>query len=138
MADRQQNPYILLSENPGRLYVIAQASLHDGGNRERALAIIRAAKWAGADAVTFTRAAAPDPAWKLELTAETFYAVQKEAQRLDIDVVAAPVDEGTSDFLDKLGVNAFRVASPDLRSRTLIEHIARKGKPMLLSVEMNT
>lgn len=151
MADREQNVYGLLTENPRRIFVIAEAGLIDGANKERALALVRAAKWAGADAVKFRACKAgrlpssrspvhghtkdhttSQEPYKLEMTPETFRAVHKEAQRLDIELVSAPFDEESSDFLDELGVNAFKIASRDITRRLLIEHIARKRKPVLL------
>src|SRR5499425_707847 len=100
MADQPgENLYTLLSSNPNRIYVIAEAGLNHGGNKERALALVRAAKWAGADAVKFqtfradrlasTKSAALDHAKdqsnlqelfrKLELPFDTFRALHKEA-----------------------------------------------------------
>jgi sialic acid synthase SpsE len=159
MADQpRENLYGLLTGNPNRIYVIAEAGLNHGGNKERALALVRAAKWAGADAVKFQtfRAellASTQPAElahtadqpnlqelfkKLELTFDTFRALHKEAKRIGIEFLSTPFDEESADFLDDLGVTAFKIASGDITHRPLIEHVSRKSKPVLLSTGMST
>ncbi len=159
MADTpSENLYGLLTNNPNRIYVIAEAGLNHGGNKERALALVRAAKWAGADAVKFQtfradRLASTRPATlahtkdqpnlqelfkKLELPFDTFKALHKEANRIGIEFLSTPFDEESVDFLNDLGVNAFKIASGDITHRPLIEHVARKGKPVLLSTGMST
>jgi sialic acid synthase SpsE len=152
------NIYSLLKEDANRIYVIAEAGLNHGGNKERALALVRAAKWAGADAVKFQtfraeRLASTQPASlghtkdqpnlqelfkKLELSFDAFKGLHKEAKRIGIEFLSTPFDEESADFLDDLGVNAFKIASGDITHRPLIEHVARKGKPILLSTGMST
>src|SRR5262249_31632727 len=159
MADKpNENLYGLLTENPNRIYVIAEAGLNHGGSKERALALVRAAKWSGADAVKFQtfradRLASKRPAKlghtkdqpnlqelvrKLELPFDTFRALHKEAKRIGIEFLSTPFDEDSADFLDELGVSAFKIASGDITHRPLIEHVSRKGKPILLSTGMST
>src|SRR3954468_23537518 len=159
MADQSnQNIYGLLKEDPKRIYVIAEAGLNHGGNKERALALVRAAKWAGADAVKFQtfraeRLASTQPATlghtkdqpnlqelfkKLELSFDAFRALHKEANRLGIEFLSTPFDEESADFLDELGVSAFKIASGDITHRPLLEHVSRKNKPILLSTGMST
>ncbi|HEY2382961.1 MAG TPA: N-acetylneuraminate synthase family protein [Terriglobia bacterium] len=148
MADQpSQNLYGLLTENPNRIYVIAEAGFNHGGNKERALALVRAAKWAGADAVNFQMFRADRPAsaksavpsqTRLELSFDTFRAMHKEAKRVGIEFLSTPFDEESADFLNDLGVSAFKIASGDITHRPLIEHVARKGKPVLLSTGMST
>src|SRR5204862_5827584 len=148
----------LLTNNPNRIYVIEEAGLNHGGNKERALALVRAAKWAGADAVKFQtfradRLASSKPATlahtndqpnlqelfkKLELPFEAFRAHHKEAKRVGIEFLSPPFDEESADFLNDLGVSAFKIASGDITHRPLIEHVARKGKPVLLSTGMSS
>src|SRR3954469_8884275 len=157
-ATPNSNLYSLLKNDPNRVYVIAEAGLNHGGSRERALALVRAAKWAGADAVKFQtfraeRLASTQPATlghtkdqpnlqelfkKLELSFDPFRAVHKEANRLGIEFLSTPFDEESADFLDELGVSAFKIASGDITHRPLIEHVSRKGKPILLSTGMST
>src|SRR5438046_1377535 len=159
MADKPNtNIYSLLKEDPNRVYVIAEAGGNQGGKKERALALVRAAKWAGADAVKFQtfradRLASTQRAAlantkdqpnlqelfkKLELPFDTFRALHKEAERVGIEFLSTPFDEESADFLDELGVNAFKIASGDITHRPLIEHVSRKGKPILLSTGMSS
>ena len=158
MADTPgENVYSLLTNDSKRIYVIAEAGLNHGGNKERALALVRAAKWAGADAVKFQtfradRMTSTRPAKghtkdqpnvqetfkKLELPFDTFKALHKEANRVGIEFLSTPFDEESADFLNDLGVSAFKIASGDITHRPLIEHVARKGKPVLLSTGMST
>jgi sialic acid synthase SpsE len=159
MADKpSQNLFGLLTADPNRIYVIAEAGLNHGGNKERALALVRAAKWAGADAVKFQtfraeRLASKQSAKlahaknqpnlqdlfkKLELPFDAFRALHKEAKRIGIEFLSTPFDEDSADFLDDLGVNAFKIASGDITHRPLIEHVSRKGKPVLLSTGMSS
>ena len=153
-----ENLYGLLTASPNRIYVIAEAGLNHGGNKERALALVRAAKWAGADAVKFQtfradRLASTRPAKlghtknrpnlqelfkKLELPFDTFRDLHKEAKRIGVEFLSTPFDEESVDFLDDLGVNAFKIASGDITHRPLIEHVSRKRKPVLLSTGMST
>lgn len=145
------NIYYQLQDQPNRIYVIADASLHHGGNKERALALVRAAKWSGADAVEFqvfkadqSVAAKPkgqpdqDLSGKMEICVDTLHALCKEAQRIGIEFISTPFDQESADFLDELGVSAFKIAAKDMTNRPLIEHISRKGKPVLLSGAMST
>ena len=75
---------------------------------------------------------------KLELDFETFRALHKEAQRLEIDFLSTPFDEESADFLDELGVGAFKIASGDITHRPLVQQIGGKGKPILLSTGMSS
>src|SRR2546427_5901108 len=153
-----ENVYGLLTNDAKRIYGIAEAGLNHGGNQERALALVRAAKWAGADAVKFQtfradRLASTRPATlahtkdqpnlqelfkKLELPYDTFRILHKEAKRIGIEFLSTPFDEESADFLDELGVNAFKIASGDITHRPLLEHVGRKNKPVLLSTGMST
>ena len=47
--------------------------------------------------------------------------------------LSTPYDIKSVDFLDDLGVNAFKIASTDLTNHILLKHVLSKRKPILLS-----
>src|SRR6266487_2068339 len=102
MADTpRENLYGLLTNDPNRIYVIAEAGLNHGGNKERALAH------------TKDQPNLQELFKKLELPFDTFKALYKEANRLGIEFLSTPFDEESADFLNDLSVNAFKIASGD-------------------------
>lgn len=56
----------------------------------------------------------------------------------DLEVLCTPFDKVSVDKLDKYGVDAFKIASADLTNHDLLEYIATKNKPMLVSTGMAT
>ena len=157
MSDNvNENLFDLLLTDPKHLYFIAEAGLNHGGSKEKALAMVRAAKWAGADAVKFQTFKAErltsktqselthmkgvdlqDLFKKLELDYDEFRVIHKEATRLGIDFLSTAFDEESADFLEELGVGAYKIASGDITHRPLVKHLAAKGKPILLSTGMS-
>jgi len=61
---------------------------------------------------------------------------EKKTNKLDIIFCASGWDEESVDFLDELEVPFFKVASADLSNFPLLEHTAKKGKPIILSTGM--
>ncbi len=146
---------------PGRpCYLIAEAGVNHNGAFERACRLVDAARAAGADAVKFqafradrlvTRAA-PKAAYQRTTTgaAENQYEMLKrlelddDAQRelarycaaRGIPFLATPFDEASADLLEALNVPAFKIGSGDLTNLPLLAHVARKGKPLIVSTGM--
>ena len=58
------------------------------------------------------------------------------AKSLGLIAFSTPFDEKSADFLTKLKVPAFKIASFELVDHPLIEHVARKQKPIILSTGM--
>lgn len=144
-------------------YLIAEMSANHGGSLDRALAIVRAAKDAGADAVklqTYT----PDtmtldcdneyfqiPKGSL-WEGKTLYALYREAMtpwewhrtlkdeaaRLSLDFFSTPFDETAVDFLEDLRVPAYKIASFELTDDPLLKKVAAARKPVILSTGMAT
>lgn len=57
-------------------------------------------------------------------------------QSKNIKFLSTPFDENSADLLDELGVNEFKVSSGDLTNKPLLEHLAKKGKRIILSTGM--
>ncbi len=151
------NLFDLLQNESAETFFVAEAGLNHGGSKEKAMAMVRGAKWAGADAIKFqtfradklnskTRAQLThtkdvdlqDLFKKLELSFDDFRTIHSEAKRLGIEFLSTPFDEESADFLEELGVGAFKIASGDITHSPLVKHIARKGKPVLLSTGMSS
>jgi N-acetylneuraminate synthase len=141
------------------VYVIAEISCNHGGSFEQAAELIRAAKRAGADAAklqTYTPDTitldstrpefqiAKDSPWVDLRTLHNLYEkahtpwewqpkLQQVAQEAGIHLFSSPFDPTAVDFLNKLNVPAFKVASFEIIDIPLIQRIAKTGKPMIIS-----
>ncbi|HEX5246686.1 MAG TPA: N-acetylneuraminate synthase family protein [Gaiellaceae bacterium] len=150
------------SVGPGMpCYVIAEAGVNHDGDVDRALALVHAAKDAGADAVKFqlfraddlATATAPKARYQtettgagepqaemlraLELPDEAYVRVAEEARAAGIDFLCTPYSERDADVLAPL-VPAFKVASAFIVEPLFLAHLAALGKPILLSTGMAT
>jgi N-acetylneuraminate synthase/sialic acid synthase len=137
-------------------YVIAEIGHNHQGSLDKARELFREAKQAGADAVKlqkrdnrglYTKAAFDKPYDNensfgatygehrefLEFGRDEYRALQSYAKELGIDFFATAFDIASADFLQSLDVPAFKIASGDLKSGPLLEHVARFGKPMVIS-----
>lgn len=143
-------------------YIIAEMSANHAGCFERAVEIIHAAKESGADCVkiqTYT----PDTmtidsdkeyfqiksgTWKgenLYSLYEKAYTpwewqgkLKKEAEKIGLDFLSTPFDKTSVDFLENLSVDFYKIASFELTDIPLIEYIASKGKPIIMSTGIGT
>jgi len=144
-----------------QVYIIAELSANHNQDFNQAVALIKAAKEAGADAVkiqTYT----PDTI-TIDCDSEFFkigkgtiwegknlYSLYKEAftpwewqpklkkiaNDLGMDLFSTPFDFSSVDFLEKMDVPAYKVASFEIVDIPLIRKIAQKGKPVILSTGM--
>ncbi|MBI1945837.1 MAG: N-acetylneuraminate synthase [Deltaproteobacteria bacterium] len=161
-----QRPFRLGTKEIGgpgdHCYVIAEAGVNHDGNLEDALRLVDAAATAGADAVKFQtfsaeRLVAPtarkaayqmqatDPAEsqlamlrRLELDRAAHRQLQERAALHGIAFLSSPFDEESADLLEDLAVPAFKVASGEITNLPFLRHMARKGRPLLLSTGMST
>jgi len=140
------------------VYFIADVAANHDGNLERAKSLIRLAKAAGADAAKFQnfRAAqivsdygfrslggqqSHQAKWKkpvfdvyadYSIPFEWTPELKATCDEVGIDYFSSPYDFGATDFLDPF-VPAYKIGSGEITWPEAIEHIARKGKPVLLA-----
>jgi N-acetylneuraminate synthase/sialic acid synthase len=137
-------------------YVIAEIGHNHQGSLERARELFKEAKLAGAHAVKlqkrhnrglYTRAAYNKPYDNensfgatygehrefLEFEREQYTELKAYAKELGVDFFSTAFDIQSADFLQALDVPAYKIASGDLKSTPLLKHVARMGKPMIVS-----
>lgn len=144
-------------------YIIAELSANHGQDFDQAVRIVHAAKEAGADALklqTYT----PDTItlncrneyfmigkgtiWEgknlHDLYQEAYTPwdwqpkIKELAESLGMDCFSSPFDPTSVDFLEGMGVGAYKIASFELVDIPLIEKVASKGKPVIMSTGMAT
>ena len=154
------NNHLIGSGQPA--YIIAEMSANHNQSFDQAVKIIEAAKEAGADAIklqTYT----PDTLtidcdneyfrikgtlWEgktlYELYKEAYTPwewqpkLQKIAQKLNIDFFSTPFDNTAIEFLEKMNIPAYKVASFENVDMLLLRRIAQTGKPVIMSTGMAT
>ena len=139
------------------VFIIAELSANHNGNLETAIETIRAAKRAGADCIklqtytadTMTIDSNKDDfiikgtIWEgkklYQLYKEAYTPWQwheelfKVAKEEGLVCFSSPFDKTAVDFLEKFNVPAYKIASFEITDIPLIEYIASKGKPIIIS-----
>ncbi|MEW5870898.1 MAG: N-acetylneuraminate synthase family protein [Chloroflexota bacterium] len=140
-------------------YVIAEIGVNHNGFLDLALKLIDVAIDAGADAVKFQKrkldklygkkylenANAGEKTLRymlpilqqVELSDENYYDIVDYCHKKGITFMCSAFDSESADFLDTLGVPAYKVASADLTNLPLLDHLVSKGKPLILSTGMS-
>ena len=143
-------------------YIIAEMSANHAGDIVRAKEIIHMAKEAGADCVkiqTYTPDTLTidcdnsyfhisDGTWNGENLYQLYQKAYtpwewqgelfEEAKKAGIDFFSTPFDNTSVDFLEGTGIEFYKIASFELVDIPLIEYVASKGKPMIMSTGMAT
>lgn len=152
-----------LISSDSRTYIIAEMSGNHNMDFERAVKILKAAKESGADAVKIQTYTADtitldcdDPCFQITqgtlwdgTTLHKLYEkaytpwewqpeLQKIAKEIGIDFFSSPFDPTSVDFLEKMNVPAYKVASFEITDIPLIRKIAKLGKPILISTGIAT
>ncbi len=143
-------------DQDGDCYVIAEAGHNHQGNLDTAKQLFRAAKESGANAVKlqkrdnralYTRAMYDQPydnensfgptygahREALEFGFSEYSELKQYAKEIGISFFATAFDFPSADFLAKLDMQAFKIASGDLRNTPLLKYVAEIGKPMFMS-----
>jgi pseudaminic acid synthase len=137
-------------------YIIAEMSANHGNNINTAIEIIKEAKKAGADAIKIqtytadtltlnckTESFEAKGAWQgqylYDLYLDAFMPwewtpkLQEVAKEVGITLFSSPFDFSSVEFLEKLNMPAYKIASPEIIDLELIRRIAKTGKPIILS-----
>ena len=69
----------------------------------------------------------------LEFGRDEYLELQRYARELGLTFFATAFDIASADFLADLDTPAYKLASGDLRNLPLLQHVARFGKPMIIS-----
>ena len=148
--------------NNDEVYVIAEMSANHGGSLENALELVRQVAGTGADCLKIQTYTADSltidcdneyfkihgglwdgyKLYDLYQDACTPYEWQKtikeECEKYGLDFLSTPFDKDAVDFLEGLGVEAYKIASFEMVDIPLIEYTASKGKPMIISCGMGS
>lgn len=144
------------------IFIIAEAGVNHNGDMTLARKLIDAAADAGADAVkfqTFTpeelvSEMAPQAAYQVTNTGKEesqismlrglvlphreHGALKKYAEEKGLVFLSTPFSIPDADFLEKLDIVAYKIPSGELTNLPFLAHIAKKGKPVILSTGMGT
>jgi len=136
----------LIGEN-NPVFIVAEAGINHNGSTRIAKKLIKKAKECGADAIKFQTFKATDLTSnkskffklfkKLELKSHEFAELNDFARSQGIIFFSTPFSFEAADLLSELNVPAFKIASGDLTNIPLIEYVASKKKPIIISTGMS-
>ncbi len=129
-------------------YIIAEIGVNHGGSLDMALKMISEAKKSKADAVKFQTFKAdnlllPDnPSYDFfkncELSEDDWKTIKKSCLENRIDFISTPFCDESADLLERVQVDAYKVASMDVTNYLLLEYLSKKNKPLIVSTGMAT
>lgn len=144
----------------GRVYIIAEAGVNHGGNIEIAKKLVDIAVEAKVDAVKFQafrtdhliieniekapyqkettdkKQSQSDMLRGLELRYEHYQELKEYCESKGIQFLITPFDDVSLVELEKLGVEAYKIASTDTTNLPFLRKVAQTGKPIILSTGM--
>jgi N,N'-diacetyllegionaminate synthase len=144
------------------VFIIAEAGVNHNGSLDLALRLVDAAKACGADAVKFqtfradllaTRSAHKAPyqerttahaesqfemLQRLELDALAHKRLIEHCRQIGIQFLSSPFDAQSADLLATMDVPLYKVPSGEITNLPFLQHLARKGRPLILSTGMST
>lgn len=142
------------------VFIIAEAGVNHNGDLELAKKLVDVAAEAGADAVKFQTFTAEllvtgtaeqaeyqsrnigktesqhDMLKRLELRSEYHPILIDYCKQKGIIFLSTPFAEANADFLETLNIAAYKIPSGEINNIPYLRHIAKKGKPMIISTGM--
>jgi len=138
--------------------VIAEIGINHGGSLEVAREMVRLAAASGCECVKHqthiledemteeAKSIFPPNAdvsiWEVmascALSTEDEAALKAYTEELGMIYISTPFSRAAADFLDGLDVPAFKIGSGEADNLPLIRHIARKGRPVIMSTGMQS
>ena len=144
-----------------RTIIIAEAGVNHNGDFDLAKKLIDVAADSGADYVKFqsfkadklVSKSAPKAEYqkinlndrddsqylmlkKLEMPEKWHHDLKEYANSRGIKFLSTGFDEESVDFLERLGMDLFKIPSGEITNKPFLQHIARKGKHVVLSTGM--
>ncbi|MCZ2127912.1 MAG: N-acetylneuraminate synthase family protein [Anaerolineales bacterium] len=137
-------------------FIIAEIGNNHQGDLQKAMEMFKVAKECGADAVKLqkrdnksllTKTAYNRPYENrnsfgatygehreaLEFGRHEYVELKKYAEELGIIMFSTAFDLNSADFLAELDMPLYKIASGDLKNTPLLKHVAKIGKPMIIS-----
>lgn len=137
-------------------FIIAEAGINHNGDIQLAKKLIDEAKNAGADAIKF-QTHIPDKEMlkegftadyvgeslfdllkSVELSKEDHIELKNHASDVGILFLSTPFSVEAVDLLEQLNIPLYKIGSGELTNLPLLEYVAKKGKPMIISTGMST
>ena len=141
-------------------FIILEAGINHNGSIEKCFKLIDAAKDVGAHAIKFqtykaeelildkslqfsyhSQGAAVTESMqemfkRFELTSEEWFKIKTYCDQVGINFFSSPQNYSDAKFLEKLGVDGFKIGSDDFVNHLLLDQISTLKKPMILSIGM--
>lgn len=133
-------------------FIVAELSANHSGSLDRALETATAAAEAGADALKLQTWSPGTMAYSGIWKGQSLKDLYRDAwlpwewhsdlfvlcKELGIECFSTPFDRDAVDFLERLGCPRYKIASFEIIDLPLIEYVASKGKPLIISTGMAT
>lgn len=137
-------------------FVIAEVGINHEGSLEKTIQMVDAAVAAGADCLKIQThiteeemiltdmkpgAISDERLWDIikrcELSVDEERAVKLHCEAKGVLFMSTPFSRAAADRLDALGVSAFKIGSGECNNYPMLDHVARLGKPTIVSTGMN-
>jgi sialic acid synthase SpsE len=136
-------------------FVIAEIGINHEGDFEKAVKLVKAARSVGCECVKFqchiiedemipndvVPGNASESIWEImkrcTLSLEEEIQLKKLVESMGMIYLSTPFSRAAADRLESINVCAYKIGSGECNNYPLIDHIAKFGKPIILSTGMN-